>query len=140
MKVDDPRNLRLAELRAEEAAENRREQSMTNASEIRNDEVRLSQAEAINERADEYMRTHGTDYPTAVREVVRLSENGTWEPTTEQVERYMKAHDISDFGTALREVISGQQTRAVGSNGTGGTSADENSELAEVLKARGYDA
>jgi len=52
----------------------------------------------------------------------------------------MKAHDISDFGTALREVISGQQTRAVGSNGTGGTSADENSELAEVLKARGYDA
>jgi len=137
----NPRNLRLAELDREIEAKNREEQNMTNANEIKADEVRLSRAESINDRADEFMRTNGTDYPTAVREVVRLSDNGHSEPSVAEVERHMKAHDISDFGTALREVISGQQTRAVGSNGTRGTSAaDENSELAEILKARGYDA
>jgi hypothetical protein len=141
MKVDDPRNLRLAEMDREIEAKNREEQNMTNASEIKADEVRLSQAEALNERADEFARVHGTDHVTAVREVVRLSNGGALEPTTEQVEKHMRDNDISDFGTALREVIFGQQTRAVGSNGTGGTSVeDENTALQKIIEERGYDA
>jgi hypothetical protein len=140
--MTDPRTLRLAELRAEEATEKRREKSMTNINEIRNDEVRLAQAEAINERADEFARVHGTDHVTAVREVVRLSNGGALDPTTEQVERYMKVHDISDFGVALRGVMQDGQdhAQAFGSTGTAATSVeDENTELAEILKARGFD-
>jgi len=143
MKVDDPRNLRLAELRAEEAAENRKEQEMTHANEIRNDEVRLSQAEAINDRADEFMRANGTDYPTAVKEVVRLSENGQSEPSVAEVEKFMRDNNVDDFGVALRGVMQDGQDRgqAFGSNGTAATSVeDENTALQEILKARGYDA
>ena len=89
MKVEDPRNLRLTEMDAEIEAKNRREQNMTHANEIKADEVRLSQAESLNARADEFMRTHGTDYPTAVREVVRLTQSGQSEPSVAEVERYM---------------------------------------------------
>jgi len=143
MKVDDPRNLRLAELRAEEATEKRREKSMTNINEVRADTMRLAQAESLNARADEFARVHGTDYPTAVREVVRLSESGQSEPSVAEVEKYMKVHDISDFGVALRSVVQDGQDRgqAFGSTGTGGTSVeDENTVLQKILKARGYDA
>lgn len=143
MKVDDPRNLRLAEMDREIEAKNREEQSMTHANEIKGDALRLSQAESLNARADEYMRANGTDYPTAVKEVVRLSENGTGEPTTEQVEKFMRDNDISDFGVALRGVVSDGQdhAQAFGSNGTGGTSVeDENTQLERIIKERGYDA
>jgi hypothetical protein len=104
--------------------------------------VRLSQAEAINDRADEFMRTHGTDYPTAVREVVRLSEHGTGEPSVAEVEKFMRENDISDFGVALRGVVQDGQdhAQAFGSNGTGGTSVeDENTQLEKIIKERGYD-
>ncbi len=131
----------FAEMDREIEAKNREEQSMTHANEIRNDALRLSQAESLNAWADEYMRTHDVDYPTAVKEVVRLSDNGQSEPSVAEVERHMKVNDIEDSGTALREVISGQQTRAFGSNGTGGTSVgDENTALQKIIEERGYDA
>lgn len=143
MRMDDPRNLRLAELRAEEAAENRKEQEMTHANEIRNDEVRLSRAESINERADEFMRTHDVDYPTAVKEVVRLTESGQSEPSVAEVEKYMRENEVDDFGVALRAVVSDGQdhAQAFGSTGTAATSVeDENTELQKIIKERGHDA
>ncbi len=140
--MTDPRNLRISEMDAEIEAKNRREQEMTHASEIRNDEVRLSQAESLNARADAYMRTHDVDYPTAVREVVRLSENGTGEPSVAEVEKYMRDSDVDDFGVALRAVVQDGQDhgQAFGSTGTAATSVeDENIELQKIIEERGYD-
>ena len=137
--MDDPRNLRLAEMDREIEAKNREEQSMTHANEIKGDALRLSQAESLNARADEYMRTHDVDYPTAVKEVVRLTQSGQSEPSVAEVEKYMRDNDVDDFGVALRSLVQ-DRGQAFGSTGTGGISADENSELAEILKARGYDA
>ncbi len=143
MRTDDPRNLRLAEMDAEIEERNRREQSMTHANEIRNDEVRLAQAEAINERADEFARVHGTDHVTAVKEVVRLTQSGQSEPSVAEVEKYMRDNNVDDFGVALRGVMQDGQDRgqAFGSTGTGGTSVeDENTALQKIIEERGYDA
>ncbi|MEJ7871286.1 MAG: hypothetical protein WKF67_03425 [Rubrobacteraceae bacterium] len=143
MKVDDPRNLRLAEMDRDIEAKNREEQNMTNASEIKADEVRLSQAESLNARADEFMRTHDVDYPTAVREVVRLTQSGQSEPSVAEVEKYMRDNDVDDFGVALRGVVQDGQDRgqAFGSTPTGGISVeDENTALQKIIEERGCDA
>ncbi len=134
--MDDRRHRRLAELRAEEEAKNRRERDMTHANEIRNDAVRLSRAEALNDRADEYMRAHGiSEYGTALSAVVRLSEDGQSEPSVAEVERFA-AENGMDFGTALRSILQGAQhhSQAFGSTGAGGTSVEDG--LAQIVAER----
>lgn len=138
----NPRNIRLTELDAEIEERNRREQQMTNINEVRADTMRLAQAEALNDRADEFMRANGTDYPTAVREVVRLSNGGQSEPSVAEVEKFMRDNNVDDFGVALRGVMQDGQDRgqAFGSTGTGGTSVeDENTQLQKIIEERGYD-
>ncbi len=53
----------FAEMDREIEAKNREEQSMTHANGIRGDALRLSRAEAINERADQFMGPTGRTTP-----------------------------------------------------------------------------
>jgi hypothetical protein len=103
---------------------------------------RMRLAQSLNDRAEEYMQTHDTDYTTALREVVRLSDKGDSEPSVAEVERYMKKHDVTDFGQAARQVATEYAT----TQDSGSVHIDpgvdveqENAGLEEVLKERGYD-
>jgi hypothetical protein len=115
-------------------------------SEMRNDPDRAQRAQSLNERAEEYMNAHDTDYTTALSEVVRLSESGAAEPSVAEVERYAKEHNITDFGQAVREIArekgltqSPVDNSISASPSTGMTPADEEAALRARIKERGYD-
>jgi hypothetical protein len=113
----------------------------TTSVQLTDDEVRLSRARSLNERTEEYMAAHGTDYTTALREVSRLSEGGASEPSVAEVEHYMKQHDISDFGQAVRAISTDSihHEQAFGSVRPSSVNVvQENRELEQAIKARGY--
>jgi len=103
-------------------------------------------AQSLNDRAEEYMIVHDTDYPTALRAVARLSDSGAAEPSIAEVERYMREHRVEDFGQAVRQVarerglVQEPVDNSVGGAPSTGTSpADEDAEIKRIARERGYD-
>ena len=86
--------------------------------------MRLSRAEALNDKADEYARVHGTDYATALSIVVRLYEGGPSEPSLAEVEKYAADHGLR-FEDALYSVFFEWRRHAQAFNTRAGRMTDD---------------
>ena len=111
---------------------------------LENDETRLSQARDLELRAELYMAENGVgSFAEAVvavsQEEAKLSS--PQEPTVGEVERYMKDHDLSDFGQALRSLATDRlhHEQAFGTPNTRMFPAQEDAEYRRIARERGLD-
>jgi hypothetical protein len=148
-KYGDPREIRPRDRATEEEVRKmkltRREQRLAEMdreialNEIRNDEVRLSQAQSLNEKAARLMQERNIPYLEAVR--LAAQEQEPDEPTIEEVEAYARENGIEDFGQAVRKVVADHGDERFGGfrPRTGGALAkQEEAEIKRIAKERGY--